>query len=73
MERLKHVEDKNEEQLKVVKNRLKKIEEVTDFVKKPLSLEEKALIEEIRVIQKDVDYRKLKITGGNKADYDFSD
>ena len=49
------------------------MEEVTDFVKKPLSLEEKALIEEIRVIQKDVDYRKLKITGGNKADYDFSD
>ena len=30
-------------------------------------------IDEIRVIQKDVNYRKLKITGGNKTEYDFSD
>ena len=35
--------------------------------------EAKGLIEEIRIIQKDVDYRKLKITGGNKNTYDFSD
>ena len=30
-------------------------------------------MEEIRTIQNDVDYRKLKIRGGNNADYDFSD
>ena len=30
-------------------------------------------IDKIRVIQKAVDYRKLKITGGNKVHYDFSD
>ena len=36
------------------------------------SLEAKALIEEIRTIQKDVDYRKLIITGGNNVTYDFS-
>ena len=38
-----------------------------------LSFEVKELIEEIKVIEKDVDYRKLKIKGGNNADYDFSD
>ena len=34
-------------------------------------MEAKDLIEEIRVIQKDVDYRKSKLRGG--YDYDFSD
>ena len=52
--------------------RLKNIE-VTDFVDKPLSLEAKELIEEIRVIQEDVDYRKLKNIGHNRVEYDFSD
>ena len=50
-----------------------KIKEVTDFVKKPLSLKAKAVTEEIRTIQKDVNYRKLKIRGGNNVTYDFSD
>ena len=36
-------------------------------------MEAKGLIEEIKVIQKDVDYRKLKITNGNQTEYDFSD
>ena len=70
--RLKNIEDKNEELLKA-KNKTENIKEVTDFVDQPLSLEAKELIEEIRVIQKDVDYRKLKIRGGNNTDYDFSD
>ena len=52
--------------------RLKNIE-VTDFVDKPLSFEAKELIEEIRVIQEDVDYRKLKNIGHNRVEYDFSD
>ena len=50
-----------------------KTKEITDFVEEPLSLEAKDLIEEIRTIQKDVDYRRLKITGGSKVTYDFSD
>ena len=50
-----------------------KTKEITDFVEEPLSLEAKDLIEEIRTIQKNVDYRRLKITGGNKVTYDFSD
>ena len=33
----------------------------------------RALIKEIKIIQKDVDYKKLKISGGNNVTYDFSD
>ena len=73
MERLKSIEDKNEEKLKTIKNKTENIKEVIDFVEKPLSLEAKGLIEEIKIIQKDVDYRKLKITGDNNTTYDFSD
>ena len=70
--RIKNVEDKNEELLKA-KNRTENMEEVTDFVDQLLNLEAKELIEEIRVIQKDVDYRKLEIRGDNNTDYDVSD
>ena len=72
LKRLKNIEDKNEELLKV-KNKTENIKEITDFVDQPLSFEAEKLIEEIKVIQKDVDYRKLKIRGGNNVDYDFSD
>ena len=69
--RLKNIEDKNEELLKA-KNKNENIKGFTDFINEPLSLEAKELIQEIRVIQRDVDYRKLKIVGGNR-EYDFSD
>ena len=71
LKKLKNIEDKNEQLLKI-KNKTENIKEVTDFVRKPLSLEGKALIEEIRIIQKDVNYRKLIIRGGNSVTYDFS-
>ena len=71
--RLKNIEDKNEEQLKAVKNKAENEKEVTDFVEESLSLEANGLIEEVRIIQKDIDYRKWKTTGGNKVTYDFSD
>ena len=73
LKRLKYIEDKNEEQLKATKNKTEHIKELTDFVDEPSSLKEKGLIEEIKIIQKDVDYRKLKTTGSNKITYDFSD
>ena len=66
LKRLKNIEDKNEKLLKV------KVE-VTDFIDQSLLFEAKKLIEEIKVKEKDVDYRKLKIRGGNNVDYDFSD
>ena len=72
LKKLKNIEDKNEEMLKI-RNRQENIKEVTDFVRRPLSLEAKALIEEIKIIQKDVDYRKIIIRGGNNVTYDFSD
>ena len=71
LKKLKNIKDKNEQLLKI-KNKTENIKEVTDFVKEPLSLEAKALIEEIRTIKKDVDYRKLIIRGGNNVTYDFS-
>ena len=52
LKRLKNIEDKNK-----VEN--KDIKEVTDFVDQPLSFEAKELINEIKNIQKNVDYRQL--------------
>ena len=69
LKRLNNIEDKN----KVNKVKNKEIIEVTDFVDQPSSSETKKLINEVKTIQKNVDYRKLKIRGGNKTDYDFSD
>ena len=72
-EETKNIEDKNEQQLKIIKNKTESIKEVTDFVEKPLSPEAKTLIEEIKTKQKDVAYRKLKTIVGNNVTYDFSD
>ena len=72
LKRLKNIEDKNEKLLEV-KNKTENIKEVTDFANQPLRFEAMELIEEIIVIQKDVDYRKLKIRGSNDVDCDFSD
>ena len=71
LKKLKNIEYKNEQPLKT-KNKTENIKEVTEFVKKPLSLEAKALTEEIRTMKKDVDNRKLIIRGGNNATYNFS-
>ena len=70
LKRLKNIEDENK-----VKNKVenKDIKEVTDFVDQPLSFEAKELINEIKTLKKDVDYRKLKFRGGNNVDYDLSD
>ena len=73
LKRLKNIEDKNENLLEVNVKTKKNIKEVTDFVDQTLNFEAKELIEEIKVIQKDIHYRKLKIKGGNNNDYDFSD
>ena len=64
-ERLRNIEDKNEQLLKTTKIKTESIKEVTNFIEEPLSPEAKVLIEEIRTIQKNVDYRKLKIRCGN--------
>ena len=71
LKKLKNIEDKNEQLLKI-KNKTENIKEITDFVEKPLSLEAKALIEEIRAIKNDVDYKKLIIIGSSNVKCDFS-
>ena len=55
MKRLKNAEEKNKKHLKATNNRTENIKEITDFVEEPLSLKVKGLIEEIKIIQKDVD------------------
>ena len=57
LKRLKDIEDENKV-INKVKN--KDIKEITDFVNQPLSFEAKELINEIKNIQENVDYRKLK-------------
>ena len=57
LKRLKNIEDTN----KVNKVKNKDIIEVTDFVDQPLSSKAKELLKEIKIIQKNVNYRKLKI------------
>ena len=64
--RLKSIEDKNEKLLEVKDKTKENIKEVTDFVDQPLSFEAKELINEIKNIQKNVDCRKLKITGDDQ-------
>ena len=70
LKRLENIEDENK-----VKNKVenKDIEEVTDFVDQPSTFEAKKLINEIKTIQKNGDYRKLKMKGSNNVDYNFSD
>ena len=64
LKRLKNIEDTNKVENKV-KN--KDIIEVTDFVDQPLNSKAKELINEIKNMQKTVDYRKLKTRGGNNV------
>ena len=47
------------------------MKDVTNFIEKPLSQEAIVLINEIKSIQKYVDYKKWKFTGGNKVEYHF--
>ena len=58
--------------MQAIKSKNENIKEVTNFVKEPLSIEAKALSEEIGSMQEDVNYKKLKFTSGNNLTYDFS-
>ena len=52
LKKLKNIENKNEQLLKTTINKTRNIKEVTDFINEPLSLEVKALIEEIKPYKK---------------------
>ena len=74
LKRLKNIEDTDKVENKA-KNKVENKDkiEVTDFVDEALSSKAKELLKEIKIIQKNVNCRKLKIGGGNMKDYDFSD
>ena len=73
LKNLKNIEDKSEDQLKAIKDKAEDIKEVSYFVEEPVSLEANALTDEVKIIRKDDDYKKLKIIGGKNDTYDFSD
>ena len=73
LKRLRNIEDKSEKPLEIKNKAKENIKKVIDFVDQPLSFDAKELINEIKDIQKDVNYRKLQIRGGNNVDYHFSD
>ena len=73
LKRLKYIEDKNEKLIKTTKNKTENIKEITHSFQESLGPEAKALIEEIKTKEKNVDYKKLKFTGDNDVTYDFSD
>ena len=59
--------------MKAIKSKNENIKQVTDSVEEPLTLEAKGLIEENRIIQKDVDCRKLEITTATRICNMFRD
>ena len=65
LKKLKKIEDKNEQLLRI-KNKTENIKDVTDFVREPL-------MKKIKIIQKDINYRKLMFKGSDNVMYDFSD
>ena len=72
LKKLKNNEHKNE-QLLEIKQKTENIREIIDSVKEPLSPEANVLIDEIRAIQKVVNYKNLKIVDGKKDEHDFTD
>ena len=70
MKRLKNIEDKNEEQLKITRNKTG-IRPQIHFIDEFLAPECIALIKEIKSIRENVGYDKLSFRGGNKKIYYF--
>ena len=64
---------KNEELLLKTTNKSENIKKITNSIEELLSPEAKALNREIIIIQKNVDYRKLKTIGSNNVAFDFTD
>ena len=68
--RLKNIEDKSEEQLKIIRNKTG-IKSQIDLFNEDLTSEAIALIKKLKNIEDSVDYYKLFFTGGNKKVYGF--
>ena len=68
LKKLKNIEDKNEEQLKIIGNETG-IKSKIDLFNEDLTSEAVALIKEIKRVEDSVDYSKLSFMGGNKKVY----
>ena len=68
LKRLKNIEDKNEEQLKIIGNKTYMKSQI-DLFDKDLTPVTIALIKLIKSIEDNVNYDKLSFTGGNKKVY----
>ena len=73
LKRLKNIEDKTDKQLNENKDSQLGIKFIGYTVKEELSQEAKNMLEKLNNQEKLINYRKLNFTGGNKADYDFSE
>ena len=73
MKRLKNIEDKKEEQLKIIRNIRDKTDIISciNFLDKYLTLEAAAVILETKSLEDKNDDDKLSFIGGNKKLYDF--
>ena len=65
LKRLKNIEDKNQDQLKVIKGKTD-IKSKIDLFDEDLTPEAITLIKEIKSLEENVYYDKLSFTGGNK-------
>ena len=70
VKRVKNIEDKNEELLKVIKGKID-IKSKIDLFGEDLTPEAFTLIKEIKSIEENVNYDKLFFTGSNKKVYGF--
>ena len=70
LKRLRKIEDKNEEQLKMMRNRTS-IKSQIDLFDEDLISEDVALIKEKKSIEDNFDYGKLYFVGGNKKVHGF--
>ena len=73
LKRLKNIEDKTDKQLNENKDSQLGIKFIGYTVKEELSQEAKNMLEKLNNQEKLINYRKLNFTGGNKANYDFSE
>ena len=72
MKRLKNIEDKTDRQLEENKNNQLGIKSIGYRIRQELSQEAKNIYEKFINPEKLINYQKLNITGGNTAEYDFS-
>ena len=68
---LKNIEDKTDRQLEENKDNQLGVKSIGYAIKEELSQEAKNMLEKLSNQEKLINYRKLKVTGSNKVDYDF--